>query len=124
MNSSNHADKFRTSKQVLNLAAVMRRIQDDMELFRDFVRYYEDDAEPLLKAIDRAIEARDGDALHRASHTLKGLVCNVGGEAVEDAAYRLEIAGKEDDWSEVEAARDDLHREVERLDSELQAHRQ
>ena len=52
----------------------------------------------------QAILRRDASGLKKSAHALRGSVANFGAPAATEAAHRLETAGRDQDWGDVEPA--------------------
>lgn len=83
------------SEQVVDLGAVLDRIDGDQELLRELVLLYLEDERQLLAQLDQAIASQDATAVGRSAHTLKGAVSNFCAARAQAAALALEIAGRE-----------------------------
>jgi len=79
---------------VFDESGAMRRTGDDRQLLRRIVGLFTTGYAPSVRAIERAIARRDGEALRVAAHTLKGSVANVGGQIAREQAARLEEMGR------------------------------
>ena len=101
---------------------VLARVGGDRELLAEISRLFVDDAPRHLERIRRALDERDGNALLRAAHGLKGAAANFDAEGVVSAARTLEDIGRTqqfdvDDISET--AWRTLSQEIEQLISVL-----
>src|SRR5262249_12720222 len=76
-------------------AQVLARVGGDRQLLAEISRLFVDDAPRHLTRIRQAIDARDGDALRRAAHALKGAAANFDAEPVVAAARELEEIGRD-----------------------------
>src|SRR5438093_383143 len=79
-----------SSNEVIDVAASLRRMGNNRELFCEVVAIYDEDSPQLLERIRAAIREGDAARLHQAAHSLKGLVSNFGAGAAAEAAYALE----------------------------------
>jgi HPt (histidine-containing phosphotransfer) domain-containing protein len=98
---------------------VLERVGGDRELLAEISRLFVDDAPVHLERIRRALDARDGDALRRAAHGLKGAAANFDADGVVAAARTLEEIGRADQFDDHEAAWNAVARETEHLVSIL-----
>lgn len=94
-----------------DVPGAIERLGGDVQLYQELVQCFLDDSSGLLPAVQRAIQQRDANALHRAAHSLKGLAASCGATMVVNAAARLEQFGREheldlidDAWHPLEAA--------------------
>jgi HPt (histidine-containing phosphotransfer) domain-containing protein len=72
-------------------------------------------AKKLLPEIRGASERRDGKALERFAHKLKGSMGSFGDDRASEAALRLEIMGRTGEFVQTEEALAELEYEVARL---------
>ncbi len=84
--------------------AVLARIGGDADLLADISRIFIDGAPKHLEHIRAALDARDGDALRRAAHTLKGAAANFDAADLVGAARVLEEMGQSGDLTAAEAS--------------------
>jgi signal transduction histidine kinase/CheY-like chemotaxis protein len=97
---------------------VLARVGGDRELLAEISRLFVDDAPRHLERIRQAIDARDGDALLRAAHGLKGAAANFDADGVVSAARTLEEIGRAQQFDEdrlPETAWCALSQEIDRL---------
>jgi len=80
---------------VLNIPELEERLDGDFELFIELSELFFEDSSVLLGKIEESINDKNPDALRKTAHTLKGAVSNFSAQKAYDAAYELEIAGKE-----------------------------
>ncbi len=100
-------------------AEVLARVGGDRELLAEISRLFVDDAPRHLEHIRHALDARDGEALRRAAHGLKGAAANFDAEGVVGAARALEEMGRTSDFTAHDAEWQSLTRETDRLISIL-----
>jgi signal transduction histidine kinase/DNA-binding response OmpR family regulator len=98
---------------------VLARVGGDRELLAEISRLFVDDAPRHLSKIREALSARDGEALRRAAHGLKGAAANFDAEGVVQAARTLEEMGRTGEFDAHEAAWQTLGVETDRLISML-----
>jgi len=79
----------------LNIPELEERLDSDFELFIELSELFFEDSLSLMNKIEDSIEKKDSDALRKSAHTLKGAVSNFSAQRAYDAAYELEIAGKD-----------------------------
>lgn len=117
MTGENESNRIplRPQGEPLQLEATLERLGGDLELFRDFVDFYDEDSKALL--VDLADAARVGDArrLERVAHSLKGLAGNVGGETAAKSAGEVEEAARTGKLTKAQGMIDTLQQEFERL---------
>jgi CheY-like chemotaxis protein/HPt (histidine-containing phosphotransfer) domain-containing protein len=98
---------------------VLARVGGDRELLAEISRLFVDDAPRHLSKIREALSARDGEALRRAAHGLKGAAANFDAVGVVRAARALEDMGRTGEFDAHEAAWKTLSVETDRLISML-----
>jgi two-component system sensor histidine kinase/response regulator len=104
---------------VIDGAALLSRIDGDMELLRELIGLFLNDAPHLLSEICAAARCRDGAALERAAHSIKGSVSTFAARPAFDAALRLETMARCGDLADIETACATLVAEIERLSDAL-----
>jgi HPt (histidine-containing phosphotransfer) domain-containing protein len=65
---------------------------------REMMDLFLDNADRLISEMDLALESRDGDAISRAGHGLKGAANAIGVTTVGDLALALETLGRDGDF--------------------------
>jgi HPt (histidine-containing phosphotransfer) domain-containing protein len=113
-----------SDRDVLDVADSLKRMGGDRELFCEFVEMFDEDRPRLLAAMHSAIPHRDAYSVHRAAHTLKGLVLNFSARPAADAAYELERMARAGDLSAANEALAGLEAELERLAAALEPFRE
>ncbi len=94
---------------------IRARLGDNAQLFAKLVRLFLGDSPARMRAMRRAINTGDGEALREAAHALKGAAANFAAAPVVEAARRLESQGKNGDLHESVATYAVLTREMPRL---------
>ena len=94
---------------------VRARLGDNPQLFAELVRLFLGDYPARMRAMRRAINTGDGEALREAAHALKGAAANFAAAPVVEAARRLEYQGTNGDLHESLATYGVLTREMPRL---------
>lgn len=84
-----------------NLAMLKDLIGDDLKAI---LESFNQQTQSLVEQIETAIANKDGDTLTHQAHTLKGSAANVGAHPLSEQAYRLETAGKQQDFSQTHQA--------------------
>lgn len=74
---------------------LLASVGGDAEFLRELAGIFLSDSPRLMSEIRRALAGKDGGALARAAHGLKGAVSNFGAAEVVKAARRLEMLGRE-----------------------------
>ena len=87
-----------------DLAAALDRVDGDVELMKELAGLFLDECPQRMAEIHQAILRRDASGLKKSAHALRGSVANFGAPAATEAARRLETAGHDQDWGDVEPA--------------------
>ena len=99
----------------IDFAAIMRRLENDRELFRNFVDIFDEDATKLLKSILSAAACADLAAIRRAAHALRGLAANFNAKELAETAGRLELADADELFQSQAAFPKKLAHEIARV---------
>ncbi|MGE0255348.1 MAG: PAS domain S-box protein [Alphaproteobacteria bacterium] len=84
-------------------AALRETFGDDDETFREILQDFVAPAMANLDEIRQALEKRSADGIRFAAHKLKSSARSVGAHPLADACLSLETAGKESDWTTIDA---------------------
>lgn len=106
----------------IDYEGVMKRLGNDVELFRDIVEVYRQDRRELATQIQPALEERDAQAVRRIAHSLKGLAANFGATECVNAAHALETSAKHETLENAEGEWRRLEQQLRRLDAALESH--
>ena len=107
------------SKQVFDLDEALENIGGDMDLLKEILEIFLDDYSNQMEQIQEGILAGDSNAVEQAAHSLKGSVANFAAKRAHEAAYRLEVLGREENLGEAKEALADLDREIRELDAAM-----
>jgi CheY-like chemotaxis protein len=88
----------------IDRAEMLQRLGGDQSLFDDVVALFLEDCPVRLAAIKAAVDARDGDAIRKTAHTLKGAAGNLAAGGLFEAARVLERLGAESRFDAAEGA--------------------
>jgi HPt (histidine-containing phosphotransfer) domain-containing protein len=113
------SDHDPSTRMALDRAAALTKVRNKPDLLRDLIRIFLEDGPGYLDAMKKSLSERDGAALARAGHTLKGSSAYLGAEVVHRLAARIETLGTEGKFEEAAAAVADMHREMGKLKTEL-----
>jgi HPt (histidine-containing phosphotransfer) domain-containing protein len=104
-----------TMDDIVNVAALMDRLDGDRELLRELIGLYLEDEPSLIDQMAAAVSAGDAPRLARSAHTLKGSVGNFCAPAAHGAAAALELAGREGRVDDAPVLFDRLLGELDRV---------
>lgn len=107
---------------VFNYEVALSRLNGNVDLFRDMVAFFGEDAPRLLDEVASSIESGTATQVRRAAHSLKGLCANFEAEQARDVALRMEEAGRDEDLTTASELFPRLSAEVSRLTAALQGH--
>jgi len=116
---STNGSKF--SEQVFDMTKALENVGGDMDLLKEIIEIFLEDYPNQMKQIQEGISSGDAVVLEHAAHSLKGSVANFAAKRAYDAAYRLEVLGREGDLGEANEALGDLEKEIEGLKDALDA---
>jgi PAS domain S-box-containing protein len=95
----------------------------DRRLLKEVVQLFRADYPSSLRKIERALQARDAEALRLAAHRLKGAIATLGAVAARQAAAELEETARSRDFEPAARGYANLRHEIERLEKALAAAR-
>jgi len=105
----------------LDKAEVLSRVDGDIELLRELSGIFVAEYPKLLSKVREAMTEGNGEALAKASHTIKGMLANLGARSAAEAALRLEKLPAGNEPSDADEAYAVLEKEIERFSHALAA---
>ncbi len=93
----------------------LKNVGGSEEILRDTAKLFPAEIGKQLALLQQAVEKNDHESLARAAHTLKSSVALFAADRATEAARRLEVMGRNGEWSGVMQACSDLQRELDRL---------
>jgi signal transduction histidine kinase/CheY-like chemotaxis protein/HPt (histidine-containing phosphotransfer) domain-containing protein len=114
-------ERAHSGLQAVDRRAALEVVGGDLELLRGLIDTFFKECPGLLANIHAAIASRDGRALHRAAHTIKGAVRVFGAQAAWDEAQRLETMGRENEFAHAAETCAAVECQVERVKQDLTA---
>jgi HPt (histidine-containing phosphotransfer) domain-containing protein len=115
-------DESQYARQVFDLAEALDTVGGDMDLLKEITGLLIEGLPDHIGQIREGIARGNAQTVLAASHTLKGSVGNFAAKRAFDAAYRLEIMGRENTLTEAQSALADLEHELNALVEALKAH--
>src|SRR6266481_1335052 len=73
---------------------LLARVENDRELLRDLLTIFKEDFPRQLLTLREAVEAKDGDLVATAAHSLRGMLSNLAASQAAATAARLEQMGR------------------------------
>jgi HPt (histidine-containing phosphotransfer) domain-containing protein len=123
MPSNNTAtDALASKATIFDYEGTLRRLGGDTGLLADLVQVYDEDSSPLLARMASGVEARRGDEVRYAAHSLRGLAANFGATALTDPLLHLEEAAAQGRMDEAPELLQQVQRESARLLATLAPH--
>jgi two-component system sensor histidine kinase/response regulator len=110
-----------TSGEGPDWEAALRWVGGDRQLLRDLVRMFLESCPGRLADLRRALEASDAAGLHRAAHSLKGNLGNLGARVAEEQAQHIVSLARQGKLADAADACRALEQSVERLRPALAA---
>ncbi len=96
-------------------AAILARLDGDVELLGELVELFLQDCPRLFALMREALAKSDAETFERAAHTLRGAVSTFGAPAAVAGARRLEEMARKGDLAQAAEAVQALEAEIERL---------
>jgi two-component system sensor histidine kinase/response regulator len=112
-------DNAPVAKDIFDLPKTLEVVDGDKDFFQEIVNLFLENLPDSIAQIREAIAKGDSNALNEAAHSLKGSVGNFGAKRAFEAAYRLELMGREGKLSEVDAALSELEKELADLEAAM-----
>ncbi len=101
--------------RVIDWEVARKNTGDDTAMIEDLVQIFLAEYTRMLAEIRQAIATSDAVLLRRAAHTLKGSAAIFGAQPVFEAALRLEMMGRDNDFSLTAQELDRLESRTSRL---------
>src|SRR5262249_7914044 len=105
--------------EMIDVVVALEMVGGDVEALRGVIETFLGECGQLVSALAAAVTGKDGSALHRAAHTIKGAVAMFGAEAVRRQALQLETMGRHNEFAGATEACAALQRDMERVVQEL-----
>jgi len=104
---------------VINNEELYARVAGDEELLHEIVELFMEDHKNHLFNIKDALSKKDAALLVRAAHTLKGAVATFAAGSATEAALKLEMMGRHQDFTGGSEAYVKLEKEIDLLKEAL-----
>jgi CheY-like chemotaxis protein len=112
------------SASTINWNEVLSSIGDDRVLLQELIDAFLTESPQLVRGIEEAIAARDGEALQRQAHSLKSAIQFFGAARPTGLARRLEACGREQEFEPAPEVLAGLQAELTELQVALTAGRE
>lgn len=83
------------SPPAFNKKELLSAFEDDWDFLEEVVDMFVSDYPAMMTTIREALDNKDAKALHRAAHSLKGVLLNFQADASAKTALRLEQMGRQ-----------------------------
>jgi two-component system, sensor histidine kinase and response regulator len=131
LNTGEKGDEVRTTashappdqpgdRPVFDLSAALEAVAGDRGLFLEIAQLFLSELPQALSDIRGAVSGGDASRLEQGAHKLKGSLAIVGAKRAFDAAYGLEVIGREGKMQEAQHGVGVLLKELQDLESALQ----
>jgi two-component system, sensor histidine kinase and response regulator len=90
--------------RAFDLDTALDRVEGDRELLEELVRLFLQDCSRQLEAIRDGWLRRDARLVERSAHSLKSALGSLSADRSFEAAYRLEVLGRQAKFTEIEPA--------------------
>lgn len=105
---------------VFDKAGMLERLMYDDELARIVIAGFLGDIPLQIQALKGYIENGDQKSAERQAHTIRGASANIGAEALQATASKMEKYGRQANLPAMQASLSELDQQFERLRAELQ----
>jgi two-component system sensor histidine kinase/response regulator len=109
-------DNVPIAKDIFDFPKALEVVDGDKNVFIEIADLFLENLPDSIAQIREAIANSDSNALDKAAHSLKGSVGNFGTKRAFEAAYRLELMGKEGRLAEADVALSELEKELTDLE--------
>jgi signal transduction histidine kinase/CheY-like chemotaxis protein len=99
-----HEPAAEPAAAVFDRAAALKRVGGDVGLLNELAGVCVEEAPGLMERIRAAIAEKDGPKLRFAAHALKGSIGVFSADAAHEAAWRMEQVGRDQNWTDADAA--------------------
>ncbi len=110
----------KTAALVFDKTGMMSRLMDDKDLAKIVISGFIEDIPIQIKTLKDCLNSGDIASAERQAHTIKGASANVGGEALREAAFNMEKAGKTEDLAAMTAALPEMERQFTSLKAAME----
>ena len=104
---------------VFDKKGMLVRLMDDEDLARMVIDSYLKDMPHQIEKLQGFMKTGDSNGVEHQAHTIKGASANIGGEAVREVAFEIEMAAKAGDMNTVNARMPELEIRFACLEQEL-----
>jgi HPt (histidine-containing phosphotransfer) domain-containing protein len=106
----------------VDMPDLLARIDNDRDLLRELLSIFKEDFPRHFQELQDALAKSDMPRVRAASHTLKGMLANLGANSASASAARLEQVAKAGDSTSLPAAFAAFEQEAQRLLPEMETY--
>ena len=106
----------------LDLQDLLARVEDDRELLRDLLLIFLEEFPRHFQALQQAVAQGNTSQTRMVSHTLKGMLANLGVRQGADSAAVLEDIARKNESASLQTAFANFAADVEGLLQEVERH--
>src|SRR5579863_317674 len=106
---------MKTRLPVCDLPTALARLGANVELARDMLELFREDAPVYQSRLKGAVANSDSAGVQHASHSLRGMLSMFGAEAAMQIAQRLEWMGRDGDLTAAKVQTEKLDCEITRF---------
>jgi len=99
----------------------MERMDGDMDLLKEVIEIFLEDAPSLVGALRLAILGGDKDAMERAAHTLKGAAANISAKGLQSLSANMQEIIKKGEAGDIEKLLGNMETHYEELAKALRS---
>jgi HPt (histidine-containing phosphotransfer) domain-containing protein len=103
------------STPTMDRKEVLERIGGDEDFLKELMEIYQQEFAEKTELLDKAIKEKNFEVIREAGHSLKGASANLSLPALREAAWEMEMAGKEQNLEQAKKALAKLKKEYQRL---------
>jgi HPt (histidine-containing phosphotransfer) domain-containing protein len=100
----------------------LERMDGDMDLLREVIEIFLEDAPSLMGALRLAIRGGNKYAMERAAHTLKGAAANISAKGLRSLSGKMQEMIKKGEVTQIEKLLKEMETHYEELDRALRSH--
>lgn len=100
----------------------LERMDGDMDLLREVIEIFLEDAPGLMGALRLAIHGGKKDAMERAAHTLKGAAANISAKGLQSLSGKIQEMIKKGEVTQIEKLLGEMETHYDTLDRILRSH--
>ncbi|MCB1307644.1 MAG: response regulator [Leptospiraceae bacterium] len=109
-----------TRHPILDTAAALSIAENDLEILRDVIQFFLEDAPVDLEQLHAALNAGALEDIRARAHALKGAATNLGGMRFRETAYAIEMAARAGELPETRELYPRLQSDFEALKTALE----